>query len=54
MNIDNEYILKHFPHLFKNENNERKILHSVVDESWVNRYHIIMLVVVLFLEEKDK
>lgn len=34
VSIDTDYILLHFAHVFKNECNERKILHSVVDESW--------------------
>lgn len=34
MIISTQYILENFSYVFKNEFNERKILHRAVDESW--------------------
>lgn len=34
MNLSIETIERRFPYVFKNEFNERKILHHVIDENW--------------------
>lgn len=37
MNLNIETILEKFAHVFKNEFNERKILHTAIDDSWGKR-----------------
>ena len=34
MNLNTDFILQKFSHVFNNEFNERKILHSAFDENW--------------------
>jgi hypothetical protein len=43
MNLSTDFILEKFAHVFSNEFNERKIIHSVVDEGWGKSvsYHFV-------------
>lgn len=43
MILNTDFILQKFAHVFNNEFNERKILHSAIDESWGKNvaYHYV-------------